>query len=344
MKLREIAERLDCVLEGDGDKEVLGVAGMEQAGPDQLTFLSNPRYAPRLKHSRAGAVIVAPGAGAEIPMPVLRSSNPYLTFARALELFYQPPRPAPGIHPTTVIAPSARLGGNASVGPFVFIDEDVEIGGNAVLHSHVAIYRGVRIGDDFYAHSHAVVREYCRIGNRVILQNGAVVGTDGFGFAHRDDGTHYKIVQSGTVIIEDDVEVQAHTCIDRATVGESRVKAGAKIDNLVQVGHACTIGENAIICAQVGLAGSTELGRNVLLAGQAASAGHLKMGDGAILTAQSAVHRDVEPGKMVSGSPALDNKQWLRCVAAYNRLPELVQTVRQLKAAIEELKKKWGGI
>jgi UDP-3-O-[3-hydroxymyristoyl] glucosamine N-acyltransferase len=340
MKLREIAERLDCVLEGNGEKEILGVAGMEQAGPDQLTFLSNPRYAPRLKHSRAGAVILAPGAGAEIPMPVLRSSNPYLTFARALELFYQPPRPAPGIHPTAVIAPSARLGGNTSVGPFVFIDEDVEIGGNAVLHSHVAIYRGVRIGDDFYAHSHAVVREHCRIGNRVILQNGAIVGADGFGFAHRDDGTHYKIVQSGAVVIEDDVEVQAHTCIDRATVGESRVKAGAKIDNLVQVGHACTIGENAIICAQVGLAGSTELGRNVLLAGQAASAGHLKMGDGAILTAQSAVHRDVEPGKMVSGSPALDNKQWLRCVAAYNRLPELVQTVRQLKAAVEELKKK----
>ncbi len=341
MKLSTIAEKLGCSLEGNGELEISGVSGMEQAGPGELTFLSNPRYAPKLKHSRAGAAIISPEAGAApAGMPVLRSSNPYLAFAQALELFYQPPRPPAGIHPAAAIAASARIGANASIGPFVFIDEDVEIGDNAVLHSHVAIYRGVRIGHDFYAHSHAVVREYCRIGNRVVLQNGAIIGADGFGFAHREDGSHYKIVQSGMVIIEDDVEIQAHSCVDRATVGESRVKAGSKIDNLVQVGHACTIGENAIICAQVGLAGSTVLGRNVLLAGQAASAGHLKFGDGAILTAQSAVHRDVEPGKLVSGSPAIDNKQWLRCVAAYNRLPELVQTIRELKAEIEQLKKK----
>lgn len=341
MKLSDIASKLACSYEGD-DVEITGVAGMEQAGPGQLTFLSNPRYAPRLKQSRAGAVILAAGTGSP-GMPVIRAQNPYLAFAQALELFYQPPRPALGVHPTAYVSSTARLGRNASIGPFVFIGDDVKIGDDAVLHSHVAIYQGVRIGDRFLAHSHAVVREFCKIGSGVILQNGAIIGADGFGFARRDDGSHYKIVQSGPVIIEDDVEIQAHSCIDRATVGESRVKKGAKIDNLVQVGHACTVGENNIICAQVGLAGSTELGRNVLFAGQAASAGHLKIGDNVIVTAQSAMHRDVEPGQMISGSPAIDNKTWLKCVAAYNRLPELVQTIRELKSEVEQLKKKCAG-
>lgn len=338
MKLAEIARQLNCALEGDGELEITGVAGMEHAGPSQLTFLANPRYAPKLKHSRATAVIVSLEVG-PVGLAALRSPNPYLSFAQALELFYRPPRPAPGVHPSAAVAPGARLGRNPSVGPFVFIDEDVVIGDNALLHSHVAIYRGARIGNDFYAHSHAVVREFCRIGDRVILQNGVIIGADGFGFARREDGSHYKIVQSGVVILEDDVEVQAHSCIDRATVGETRIKAGAKIDNLVQVGHACVVGENVLLCAQVGLAGSTELGRNVLFAGQAASAGHLKVGDDAVLTAQSAIHRDVAPGAKISGSPAFDNKHWLRCVAAYERLPELLQTVRELKAEVERLKK-----
>jgi UDP-3-O-[3-hydroxymyristoyl] glucosamine N-acyltransferase len=340
MKLSEIAAKTNCTVEGDGALEITAMSGLEQAGPTEISFLSKPRYAHKLKHTRAGAVIVSLDTDVPKPGPAaLRSPNPYLAFAQALELYYQPPRPCPGIHPWASIAASARIGKNASIGPFVFIAEDVQIGDNAVLHAHVAIYRGSRIGDDFYAHSHAVVREYCRIGNRVVLQNGAIIGADGFGFAHRADGSHYKIVQSGVVVIEDDVEVQAYSCVDRATVGETRVKAGAKIDNLVQVGHACTIGENNLICAQVGLAGSTELGRNVLFAGQAASAGHLKVGDGVVVTAKAAPHRDVEPGKMISGAPAIDNKLWLRCVAAYSRLPELVQTVRELKAEIERLKK-----
>ncbi len=338
MKLSKIAERLSCALEGDGELEITGVAGMEQAGPSELTFLANPRYAPRLSQTRAAAAVVSPDIGS-IGRPVLRSPNPYLCFARALELFYRPPRPVPGIHPQAAVAASARLGKNASVGPFVSIDEDVEIGDNAVLHSHVAVYRGARIGNDFYAHSHAVVREYCRIGDRVILQNGVIIGSDGYGFARQDDGSHYKIVQAGVVILEDDVEVQAHSCIDRGTMGETRIKAGAKIDNLVQVGHACTVGENSLLCAQVGLAGSTELGRNVLLAGQAASAGHLKMGDGAVLTAKSAVHRDVPAGQMISGAPGLDNKLWLRCITAFSRLPELFHTVRDLKGEVERLRK-----
>ena len=223
------------------------------------------------------------------------------------------------------------------MGPFVFIDEDVEIGDNAVLHSHVAIYRGARIGNDFHAHSHAVVREHCRIGDRVILQNGAIIGSDGYGFARQEDGSYYKIVQAGIVVLEDDVEVQAHSCIDRATVGETRIKAGAKIDNLVQVGHASVVGEHTLLCAQVGLAGSTQLGRQVVFAGQAAAAGHLKVGDQVVVTGQSGVTRDVGPGKTISGLPAMDNKLWLRCAAAFSRLPELLHTVRDLKREVEGL-------
>ena len=338
MKLSEIAKQLSCALDGDGAVEITGVAGMDQAGPSELTFLANPRYASRLSRSRAAAVIVSP-EGEPAGRAALRSPNPYLCFAQALELFYRPPRPAPGVHPQAAITADARLGKNASVGPFVFIDEDVEIGDNAVLHSHVAIYRGARIGNDFYAHSHAVVREYCRIGDRVILQNGAIIGSDGYGFARQEDGSHYKIVQAGIVVLEDDVEVQAHSCIDRATVGETRIKAGAKIDNLVQVGHASVVGEHTLLCAQVGLAGSTQLGRHVMFAGQAAAAGHLKVGDQVVVTGQSGVTRDVGSGQTISGLPAMNNKLWLRCAAAFSRLPELLHTVRDLKREVEGLRK-----
>src|SRR5204863_5953379 len=197
----------------------------------------------------------------DLPIASLISENPYLDFARALELFYEPPKPARGIHPQASVAPTACIGEGASIGPFAVVGERVTIGRNATLHPHVVIYEGAHIGDDFLAHSHAVVREFCRVGHRVILQNGAVIGGDGFGFAKRADGTHYKIVQSGVTVIEDDVEVQALTGIDRATVGETRVKRGAKIDSLVQVGHASVVGEDNIICAQTGLAGSSILER-----------------------------------------------------------------------------------
>src|SRR5438270_8064989 len=267
MKLRDIAAALGCTLAGDPEIEISGVAGMEHAGPAHLTFLANPKYAHKVKHTRAGAILVTQ-AVADLPIASLISENPYLDFARALELFYQPPKPARGIHPQASIAATALIGEGASIGPFAVVGEKVVIGRNATLHPHVVIYEGAQIGDDFLAHSHAVVREFCRVGNRVILQNGAVVGGDGFGFAKRADGTHYKIVQSGVTVIEDDVEIQCLSAIDRATVGESRVKRGAKIDNLVQVGHASVVGEDNIVCAQTGLAGSTGLDTNVLLAGQ----------------------------------------------------------------------------
>jgi UDP-3-O-[3-hydroxymyristoyl] glucosamine N-acyltransferase len=338
MKLCEIARKLGCELVGDGEIEISGMAGMEQAGPTELTFLANPKYAHKVKHTRAGAILISEPVR-EAPIASLVSSNPYLDFARALELFYQPPRPAVGIHPLAWIAESARIGEGASIGPFAVVGERVTVGRNAVLHPHVVIYEGAQIGDDFCAHSQAVVREHCRIGDRVTLGNGVVVGGDGFGFAHRADGTHYKIVQSGPTVIEDDVEIQSLSSVDRATVGETRVKSGAKIDSLVQIGHACVVGENSILCAQVGLAGSSVLGRNVVLTGQVGVSGHLTIHDKAVVYAQSGIGGDVAPGTVVSGSPAFEASQWRRAVTAFPRLPEVLKTVRQLTKRIEELEK-----
>jgi UDP-3-O-[3-hydroxymyristoyl] glucosamine N-acyltransferase len=336
MLLRQLALELGCELLGDGGIEITGVAGMEHAVPGQLTFLANLTYAPKVKHTRASAILVSEPVR-DAPIASLVSSNPYLDFARALALFYQPPRPAPGIHPLALIAASACIGDNPSIGPFAVVGERVSIGRNAVLHPHAVIYEGAQIGDDFLAHSHAVVREFCRIGDRVILQNGCVIGGDGFGFAKRADGTHYKIVQSGIAVIEDDVEVQALTGIDRASVGETRVKRGAKIDSLVQVGHASVVGEDNIICAQAGLAGSSILEKNVLLAGQAGVSGHLTIHDNAIVYAQSGIGHDVPAGSRVSGSPAFAANVWLRAITAFPKLPELLKTVRELKKKIEQL-------
>ncbi len=329
MKISEIANRLGARLDnGSPDTEISGVSGIEDAGAGQLTFISNPRYAAEARTTKAAAVIVAENFPA-ISAAMLRSKNPYLDFARALEMFYQPPQYAPGIHPTAVVHPSAKVGTDAHIGPYVVINEDVEIGSNAALLAHVVIYRGVTIGNNFLAHSHAIVREFCRIGNNVVLQNGVVIGGDGFGFAKTNDGHWHKIVQSGPTVIEDDVEIQANACIDRASVGETRISRGAKIDNLVQVGHGSSVGEDTLLCAQVGLAGSTDVGNKVILAGQVGVAGHCTIGDGAIATAQSGIPNDLPAGAIVSGYPAIDNKLWLRCVAVFNRLPEIAKLLRK---------------
>ncbi len=338
MKLRELAAALGCEVAGDGELEISGLAPMEHAGPNELTFLANPKYAHRVKHTRAGAILVSEPVR-DLSISSVVSSNPYLDFARALEMFYQAPRPRPGIHPWASIAPTARIGEGASIGAFAVVGENVTIGRNAVLHPHAVIYEGVQIGDDFYAHAHAAVREFCRIGNRVTLGNGVVVGGDGFGFAHKSDGSHYKIVQSGITVIEDDVEIQALSSIDRATIGESRVKRGAKIDSLVQVGHACVVGENDILCAQVGLAGSTVLGKNVTLTGQVGVAGHLTIHDNVTVYAQSGIGGDVAEGSVVAGSPAFDSKDWRRAVMAFPKLPELMRTLRDLKKKVDQLEK-----
>jgi UDP-3-O-[3-hydroxymyristoyl] glucosamine N-acyltransferase len=336
VKLREIAAALDCEVVGDGELEITGVAPMEHAGPSELTFLANPKYAHKVKHTKAGAILIAEAVRG-LPIASVVSKNPYLDFARALEMFYRPPLPCPGIHPMASVAATAEIGEGASIGAFAVVGERVKIGRKAVIHPHVVIYEGVEIGDDFYAHAHATVREFCRIGNRVTLGNGVVVGGDGFGFAHKPDGSHYKIVQSGVTVIEDDVEIQSLTSVDRATIGESRVKRGAKIDSLVQIGHACVVGEDNIICAQVGLAGSSVLGRNVLLTGQVGVSGHLTIHDNVVVYAQSGIGGDVKEGSVVSGSPAFDAREWLRAVTAFPKLAELMKTVRELKKKVEKL-------
>jgi UDP-3-O-[3-hydroxymyristoyl] glucosamine N-acyltransferase len=337
MKLAEIAERLACKLEGDPGIEIGDVAGIEEAAAGQLTFLANRRYRPAVATTRASAILIAPDGG-DVPIAALRSKNPYLDFARALEFFHPAPRYAAEIHPTATVTNTAKIGAGAHIGPYCYIGDNVEIGAGAVLHSFVTIYRDAAIGDNFFAHSHAIVREGCRIGHRVTLQNGAVIGSDGFGFAKQSDGSWYKIRQAGIAVIEDDVEVQAGAIIDRATIGETRISRGAKIDNLVQVGHASKVGENSLLCGQVGLAGSTRVGKNCILAGQVGAAGHLTIGDGAVVTSQSGVPNDVPPGALYSGYPAIDNKNWLKSVAVFNRLPELQKQVRDLTAEIEKLK------
>jgi UDP-3-O-[3-hydroxymyristoyl] glucosamine N-acyltransferase len=339
MKLSELAATLNCELRGEGSTDITGVAGIEHAGPTELTFLANPKYAHKLKHTHAAAVLIRkPAAG--VACAQLVSSNPYFDFARVLAMFYQPPRPAPGIHALASVAASAKVGEGASIGPFAVVGEDVVIGRNAVLRAHVVIYEGVRIGDDFLAHSHAAVREFCRIGDRVTLQNGVVIGGDGFGFAKRADGSHFKIVQSGVTVIEDDVEIQSLTSVDRANFGETRVRRGAKIDSLVQVGHACVVGEDNIICAQTGLAGSSVLEKNVLLAGQVGVSGHLTIHDDAVIYAQSGIGGDVEKGAVMSGSPAFAAHEWLRAITAFPKLPELLKTVRQLEKRLTEIESK----
>jgi len=328
MKLSAIASALDVRLEnGSPDLEIRGLNGIEQAGPGELTFVSNPKYAGAARTTRAAAVIVSEDFPA-IPAAMLRAKDPYLSFARALELFHAPLQYAPGVHPTAVVHGSALVGANAHIGPYVVIGENVEIGANAVLLAHVVIYRGVKIGNNFFAHAHATVRESCRIGNNVLLQNGVVIGSDGFGFARTSEGHWHKIPQPAPVVIEDDVEVQANSCIDRASVGETRIKRGVKVDNLVQVGHGSTVGEDALLCSQVGLAGSTEIGNRVILTGQVGVVGHVKVGDNAIVTPQSGVANDIAAGALVSGAPAVDHRLWLKYSAILPRLPEIARAVR----------------
>jgi UDP-3-O-[3-hydroxymyristoyl] glucosamine N-acyltransferase len=323
MKLGELASRLGAELRGDAELEVTGVKGIEDAGPTEITFVANPRYTALARATHAAAVLVEPDFQ-EISAATLRIKNPYLAFSRALGLFYRPPTYAPGIHPTAVIDATAEIGAGAHIGAYVVVGPQVRLGPHATLLPHVVLYSGVQIGSHFFAHAHSVVREDCVLGDHVTLENGAIIGADGFGFAKNELGQWEKIPQSGPVRMGSRVDVQANACIDRATVGATEIGDGTKVDNLVQVGHGSRVGENTLLCGQVGVAGSSVIGSNVILAGQSAVAGHCTIGDGAVLTAQSAVSHDVPPGKMISGSPGFDNRVWLRAVTIFQRLPELL--------------------
>jgi UDP-3-O-[3-hydroxymyristoyl] glucosamine N-acyltransferase len=337
MKLGELATRLGAELSGDAELEITGVKGIEEAGPAEITFVANPKYAGLARKTHAAAVLVEPDFP-EIEAATLRLKNPYLAFSRTLSFFYQPPVYAPGIHPTAVIDPTAEIGEGAHIGAYAVIGPQVKLGSHATLLPHVVLYPGVQAGSYFFAHAHAVVREYCVLGDHVTLENGAIIGSDGFGFAKDEAGHWEKIPQSGPARLGDRVDVQANACIDRATVGETIIGDGCKVDNLVQIGHAVHIGENTLLCAQAGLAGSSVVGSNAILTGQTGVAGHCTLGDGVILTAQTGVSHDIPAGKVISGSPGFDNRVWLRAVAIFQRLPELLKRLDRVekKLAVQD--------
>ena len=335
MHVQELARRLGAAADPALDFDVSGVAAMEEAGPSQVTFLSNPKYVKKLKETRAAGVLVATDFQGESPAPVLKIANPYLAFAHAIALFYSPPPAPPGVHPTAVLGQRVRLGKGVSVGAFSVLGDGVAVGDGTTIHPHCVVYAGATIGADCLLHSHVVVREHVRLGDRVIVQNGTVLGADGFGFAPKGDGSWHKIPQSGTVEIGDDVEVQALSAIDRATVGKTIIGRGTKIDNLVQIGHGCQVGEDTIVCGQVGLAGSSIIGNRVTLAGQVGVAGHLTIHDGANVTAQSGIMDEIPSGQTWSGYPAVPVNDYGRITVHYLHLPDLAKRLKAVEKALE---------
>jgi UDP-3-O-[3-hydroxymyristoyl] glucosamine N-acyltransferase len=336
LKLQEIAERLGCVLEGDGRIEITRVARIEDAGPGDLTFFANPKYASELRSTRASAVIL--GEGAEnAPCAMLRTREPYVAFGRAVGLFAPTDVFAPGVHARAYVAPGALVAPDASIGALTVIEDGVRIGARTVVHPNVTIGQGAMLGDDCIVHSGVSIRERVRIGNRVIVQNGAVIGSDGFGFARRVDGTHEKIPQIGDVVIEDDVEIGANSAIDRPAIGETRIGAGTKIDNLVQIAHGVSTGKRVLLAAQVGIAGSTTIEDEVTLAGQVGVPGHLTIGKGVVATAQTGIPNSVEAGAFVSGYPAIPNRDWLKASAIFRKLPELRKQLAELHRRLARL-------
>jgi UDP-3-O-[3-hydroxymyristoyl] glucosamine N-acyltransferase len=342
LKLKTIAERLNCRLEGNGEIEIAGVAGIERAGPSDLTFFANRKYMAALRATRAAAVIVDDSIE-RAPCAILRAEQPYLAFARAVELFSDRWRPAPGVHRLALVGNDVSIGADASLGPFVVVGDGACIGARTVVYPHATIGRQAEIGDDCIVHARVSVRERVRIGHRVVVQDGAVIGSDGFGFARRPDGTHHKIPQAGGVVIEDDVEIGANTTIDRPAVGETRIGAGTKIDNLVQIAHGVVVGRNVLLAAQVGIAGSSTIGDNVTLAGQVGVAGHLTIGEGVVATAQTGIPNSVGRGAFVSGYPALSNREWLKSSAVFRKLPDIKKAILDLQRRIEELEGRLGG-
>ena len=336
MKLKDIAARIEARLEGDGEVEIRGVAAIAHAGPGDLTFFANPRYAPELRRTRASAVIL--GEGADTPgCVVLRASQPYVAFARAVEIFADAWRPPAGVHARAVVGTGAAIAPDASIGPYAVIGDSARIGARTIVHAHVTVGRDSQIGEDCVLHPHVSIRERVRVGNRVIVQDGAVIGSDGFGFARRPDGTHHKIPQIGGVVVEDDVEIGANAAIDRPAVGETRIGAGTKIDNLVQIAHGVSVGRNVLLAAQVGIAGSSTLEDSVTLAGQVGVAGHLTIGKGVVATAQTGIPNSVDPGAFISGYPAIPNRDWLKSSAVFRKLPELRRLLTELEKRLANL-------
>ena len=339
MTVEELARLLKCSFEGEGKIEIRGVSSLEKAEEGDLVFLAHRRHRELLEKSSASAVIIASEEKYD-RIPVIRSENPNLSFVKAVEVFFKPFRPEPGIHPSAHVSPSAKLGKDVSIGSFVHVGDDVEIGDETVVFAFAAIYPGVKIGKETVIHSHVSIREDVRIGNRVIIHNNSVIGSDGFGYLQDKSRSPVKIPQVGTVIIEDEVEIGANSAIDRATLEETIIKKGTKIDNLVQVGHNVEIGPNSLIAGQVGISGSVKIGKNVVMGGQVAVADHVKIGDNVMVAGRTGITGDVPDNSVVAGFPHQDIKEWRKSSISFSKLSELIKDIRALKKQVEELEKK----
>jgi UDP-3-O-[3-hydroxymyristoyl] glucosamine N-acyltransferase len=339
VKLRDLAERLQCRLEGDGDVEILRLVSIEKARPGDLTFIANRKYLSKLGATRASAVIVGDSLHprSQPTCALLRSRDPYTSFAQAVGLFAQSRPPVRGVDPLSSVASDAVVAANVSIGPFVVIEAGASIGAGTTIYPHVVVGRGAVIGDDCVLHSHVAIRERVVLGRRVTVQNGAVVGSDGFGYATQPDGTHLKIPQLADVVVEDDVEIGANSTIDRPAIGETRIRAGTKIDNLVQIGHGVTIGNRVLLASQVGLSGSVIVDDDVVMGGQVGVAGHLRIGKGAIMAGRTVVTKSVEPGEFLTGYPGIPNLEWRKASVVFRRLPELKKRLEELEQLVAEL-------
>ncbi|MGE5307304.1 MAG: UDP-3-O-(3-hydroxymyristoyl)glucosamine N-acyltransferase [Alphaproteobacteria bacterium] len=339
--LSELADYVDGAVVGDGQVVIDKVAPIDEAGPGAITFLANPRYQHFLATCSASAVIVGPGVAHNAPprpgKGYLETANPYLAFARILQLFHPPPLLNQRVSPLAYVEASAIVGEGVTIFPHVFVGDRAKVGNRTALHPGVVLAAGSEVGEDCVLHANVVVREGCRVGNRVILHAGVVVGSDGFGYA-REGNFRVKIPQVGIVKIEDDVEVGANTTIDRATLGQTVIGRGTKIDNLVQIAHNVTVGENSVIAAQAGIAGSTRIGANVTLAGQVGVVNHIQIGDGATIGPQSGVAQSVAPGAVLSGGvAAAPHHEWLKVMVLLPQLPKLWTLVRALEKQVSGL-------
>lgn len=341
MKLSELAEKTFSTIEiGDENLEIIAAAGLDLAKEGEISFLANPKYTPQINETKASAIFLNANVKIERnDIAVLRAKDAYVAYTRALRLFHPEAEIVASIHPTAVIDETAKVAENVEIMANVVIGKNCEIAENVKLFPNVTIYDGVKIGKNSVIHSGVSVRENCEIGDNCIIHNNTTIGSDGFGYAKDEEKHWLKIPQVGRVVLENDIEIGANTAIDCASVGETRIKSGAKIDNLVQIGHSCTIEEDALICSQTGLAGSSVIGKRVILAGQVGIAGHLKVGDDVVVTAKSATSHDVENGKIISGIPAFDNRDWLRSTAAYRRLGDMAKMIRDLEKRLAQLEK-----
>lgn len=336
MKLEQLAELTGSTIErGSPDLQITSTAGLDIANSGDVTFLANPKYTPQVAETKAAAIFLNENIVIErTDIAVLRAKDSYVAYTLAMRLFFPEPSIIPFVHPSAVIDPTANVAAEVEIHANAVIGANCTIASGVRIMPNVTLYDGVTIGENSTIHSGVSVRENCEIGRNCIIHNNSTIGCDGFGYAKTENKSWLKIPQTGRVVLEDDVEIGANTAIDCASVGETRIKRGAKIDNLVQIGHSCTVDEDALICSQTGLAGSSHIGKRVILTGQVGIAGHLKIGDDVVMTAKSAISHDVEPGKIMSGVPAFENRDWLRSTAAFRRLGEMAQRLRRLEKKV----------